>query len=177
MVLVPCHQIQHYYHCCLLNFHKWRTSWTDSSDPKSNKWPFSERSMAYQVAKTMNLFHIWKAPWLLHAAEWSSKLKRFKLCTSLIPVMKLDITGNNGLHDAFQLFMRNLSKIYHQLMNLVLLSSDLRLIRQILCFASSTVRSILTRSIHEVPVRRYCLYLCHLHFLTKINVLLEKNTK
>jgi len=80
--------------------------------------------------------------------------------------MELDITGNNWLHDVkrFQFLTWKLANMYHQLTDLLFLGSNLSLIREVLRFTSSTIRSILARGTHKVPVWRYCLYLTHLHF-------------
>lgn len=97
------------------------------------------------------------------------KLKRFIFYANLVPIMELDITGDNWLHDVkgFQFLTRKFADVYHQLTNLLFLSCKLSLIRQVLRFTSSTIRSIFTWGIHKIPVRRYCLYLNHLQLLRK----------
>lgn len=79
--------------------------------------------------------------------------------------MELDITRNDGLHDApkFWVFIWKFANVCNQFMHLLLLSPDLGLIQQILCFTTSTIWCIFTRRHHTVPVRRYRLHLLHLH--------------
>lgn len=86
--------------------------------------------------------------------------------TNLVSVVKLNITGNNGLHNAkeFRIFIRKFSDMYYQLMDLLFLSSKLSLVRQVLRLTTSTIWSILTRSIYRIQMWRYRLQLGRLQF-------------